>query len=132
MSKKTRLKIADKRPLEFEDVSFWHRRGQNAHVRGKLWSKLLKKGLSGSRFLSQNEQISTFLSSAKIPIVHRAKNVFVSDFKRWVVQDAVFTIFFYINKINNTFYQPRRNKFKYEDVKATQYFCQKITNAWFQ
>ena len=110
MSKKTRLKIGDKRPLEIEDVSFWPRRGQNAHVRGKICSQLLKKGLSGSRFLSQNEQKSTFLSSAKIPIVHRAKNVFVSSFKRWVVQDAIFTILLRRHKINNKFYQPRRNK----------------------
>ena len=103
MSKKTRLKIGDKRPLEIEDVSFRPRQGQNAHVRGKVWSKLLKKGLSGSRFLSQNEQKSTFLSSAKIPIVHRAKNVFVSGFTKLLVKDAVFTILFERNQIINTF-----------------------------
>ena len=68
-------------------------------------------GLSGSRFMSQNEPKRTFLSSAKLPVVHRAKKVFVSGFKRWVVQDAVFTILFGRNKIDNTFYQPRRNNY---------------------
>ena len=66
-------------------------------------------GLAGSRFLSKNERKRPFLSSTKF-IAHRATKVFVSGFKRWIVQDAVFTILFGTNKINNTFYQPRRNK----------------------
>ena len=65
--------------------------------------------LSESRFMSKNEAKSTFLPSAKIPLVNRANQGVVSGFKQMTWSGAVFTIIFGTKKRNNTFYQAWRN-----------------------
>ena len=64
--------------------------------------------LSQSRFRSKIGAKSTFLPSAKLPMVNRANQGVVSGFKQMTWSGAVFTIIFGTKKINNTFYQQKR------------------------